>query len=84
MPHAELRTLLNDGQREQLEKEILPNYIQTRRWFGSKARTLRDLRVIEQPAISSDADAGRLWFVEVSYLDGPTGNVCPPGEDCIR
>ena len=50
--HAELHTLLNDGQREQLEKEILPNYIQNRRWFGSKARTLRHLRVIEQPAIS--------------------------------
>ena len=76
--HAELRTLLNDGQREQLEKEILPNYIQTRRWFGSKARTLRHLRVIEQPAISSDADAGRLWFVEVSYLDGPTETYALP------
>ncbi len=76
--HAELQTLLNDGQREQLENEILPNYIQTRRWFGSKARTLRHLRVIEQPAISSDADAGRLWFVEVSYLDGPTETYALP------
>jgi maltose alpha-D-glucosyltransferase/alpha-amylase len=76
--HAELHTLLNDGQREQLENEILPNYIQTRRWFGSKARTLRHLRVIEQPAISSDADAGRLWFVEVSYLDGPTETYALP------
>src|SRR5437870_690516 len=28
--HAELHSLLNDGQREQLEKEILPNYIQNR------------------------------------------------------
>jgi maltose alpha-D-glucosyltransferase/alpha-amylase len=76
--HAKLHTLLNDGQREQLEKEILPNYIQNRRWFGSKARTLRHLRVIEQPAISSDADAGRLWFVEVSYLDGPTETYALP------
>jgi len=76
--HAELHTLLNDGQREQLEKEILPNYIQNRRWFGSKARTLRHLKVIEQSAISSDADAGRLWFVEVSYLDGPTETYALP------
>ncbi len=76
--HAELHTLLNDGQREQLENEILPNYIQTRRWFGSKARTLRHLRVIEHPAVSSDADAGRLWFVEVSYLDGPTETYALP------
>jgi len=35
---SELHTLLNDGQREQLENEILP-LIQTARWFGSKART---------------------------------------------
>jgi maltose alpha-D-glucosyltransferase/alpha-amylase len=76
--HAELHSLLNDGQREQLENEILPNYIRSRRWFGSKARTLRHLRVIEQPAISSDADAGRLWFVEVSYLDGPTETYALP------
>jgi maltose alpha-D-glucosyltransferase / alpha-amylase len=76
--HAELHSLLNDGQREHLEKEILPNYIQARRWFGSKARTLRHLRVIEDPAISSDADAGRLWFVEMSYLDGPTETYALP------
>ena len=69
---ADLQTLLADGQREQIEREILPNHIQTCRWFGSKARTFRHLRVIEQTAISSATDAGCLWFVEVSYLDGPT------------
>jgi len=69
---ADLQTVLADGQRAQIEREILPNYIQTCRWFGSKARTFRHLRVIEQTAISSGADAARLWFVEVSYLDGPT------------
>ncbi len=75
---AELHTLLGDGQRGLLEHEILPNYIQTCRWFGSKARTLRNLKVIEQPAVSSDVDAGRLWFVEVNYLDGPTETYALP------
>jgi maltose alpha-D-glucosyltransferase/alpha-amylase len=75
---AELDTLLNDGQREQLENEILPNYIQARRWFASKARTLRNMKVVEQLAISSDANAGRLWFLEVSYLDGPTETYALP------
>jgi maltose alpha-D-glucosyltransferase / alpha-amylase len=69
---ADLQTLLADGQRAQIEREILPNHIQSCRWFGSKARTFRHLRVIEQTAISSGPDAARLWFVEVSYLDGPT------------
>src|SRR5438094_2640156 len=49
--HAELHSLLNDGQREQLEKEILANYIQNRRWLASKARTLRPLRLLAHPAI---------------------------------
>jgi maltose alpha-D-glucosyltransferase/alpha-amylase len=69
---ADLRTLLNDGRRAQFEREILPEYIKTCRWFGAKARTLRHMRVLEQPAISSEPDAAQFWFVEVSYLDGPT------------
>ena len=69
---ANLRTLLDDGQRAQFEREILPEYIKTCRWFGAKARTLRHMRVLEQPAISSEPDAAQFWFVEVSYLDGPT------------
>src|SRR5207245_8367990 len=61
-----------------LEREILPNYIQTCRWFGSKARTLRELKVVEQPGVSSDADAARFWFVVVSYVDGPTETYALP------
>ena len=80
----ELNTLLNDGQREQLENEILPNYIQTCRWFASKARTLRNLKVIEQLAISPEADGGRFWFLEVNYRRWTNRNVCPPGKDCIE
>src|SRR5436190_1841880 len=75
---AELQTLLKDDPRAQLEQIILPNYIQSCRWFGSKARTFRHLKVIEQPAILSDADAAQLWFVEVNYLDGPTETYALP------
>src|SRR5438270_5352641 len=75
---AKLDTLLDDGRRAQLEHVILPNYIQTCRWFGSKARTVRDLKVVEQPAISSDADAAHFWFVVVSYVDGPTETYALP------
>ena len=75
---AELQTLLADAPRGLLEREILPNYIQSCRWFGSKARTFRHLKVIEQPAILSDADAAQLWFVEVNYLDGPTETYALP------
>src|SRR5437870_6426537 len=36
----ELEKLLTNGQRATIEGEILPRYLQTCRWFGSKARTV--------------------------------------------
>jgi maltose alpha-D-glucosyltransferase/alpha-amylase len=75
---AQLEILLHDGQREQLEGEILPAYVRNCRWFGSKARTFRNLKVIEQLPISADADGAQLWFIEISYLDAPTETYAIP------
>jgi maltose alpha-D-glucosyltransferase / alpha-amylase len=75
---ADLRALLADGQRARFEREILPQYIQSCRWFGAKSRTLRHLRVVEQPAISSEPGSAQIWFVEVSYLDGPNETYALP------
>jgi maltose alpha-D-glucosyltransferase / alpha-amylase len=75
---AELETLLRDNQRAQLEREILPTYIRNCRWFGSKARTFRDLKVVEQLPISSNAGGAQLWFIEISYLDAPTETYAIP------
>jgi maltose alpha-D-glucosyltransferase/alpha-amylase len=74
----ELETLLANSQRAAIEGEILPRYLQTCRWFGSKARTFRNLRVVERASISEDLDGAQLWFVEVSYLDGPTETYALP------
>src|SRR5882724_9227392 len=76
----ELQTLLANGQRAAIEGEILPRYLQSCRWFGSKARTFRNLRVVEQAAISADADGAQLWFVEVNYLDAPAERYVLPVE----
>jgi maltose alpha-D-glucosyltransferase/alpha-amylase len=67
---ARLPTLLANGQRARLEREILPAFIQSCRWFGAKARTIRDMRVVEEVPLSDDEDAARFWFVEVTYTDG--------------
>jgi maltose alpha-D-glucosyltransferase/alpha-amylase len=67
---AELATLLANGQRTQIERDILPNYIRGCRWFGAKARTVREMKVSEQIPISPENDAARFWFVEVHYTDG--------------
>jgi maltose alpha-D-glucosyltransferase/alpha-amylase len=75
---AQLRTLLNNGQRARIEGKILPEYIRNCRWFGAKARTLRDMRVREQSPICAEPDAAEFWFVEVSYLDGPNETYALP------
>ncbi len=73
-----LQTLLTGGQRATFEREILPDYIRTCRWFGAKARTIRELRVAEQVPISSEPGAARFWFLEVSYLEGASENYALP------
>jgi maltose alpha-D-glucosyltransferase / alpha-amylase len=75
---ARLEALLADGTRAHIESEVLPSYMQNCRWFGAKARTLRKMRVIERAPISSESDAAQIWFVEVSYLDGPTETYALP------
>ena len=75
---AELRTLLDNGQRARIESKILPEYIHNCRWFGAKARTLRHMRVHEQSPLSAEPDAAEFWFVEVSYLDGPNETYALP------
>ena len=75
---AKLDVLLGNSQREQLERDILPNHIQNSRWFGSKARNFRNLKVTEQVGFSADNDGARLWFIEVNYLDAPTERYAIP------
>jgi maltose alpha-D-glucosyltransferase / alpha-amylase len=69
---ASFEALLAEGNRANFEREILPSYIQNCRWFGAKARTVRQMRVIEQVPISTEAGAAQIWLIEISYLDGPT------------
>jgi maltose alpha-D-glucosyltransferase/alpha-amylase len=75
---AQLDVLLGNNEREHLEREVLPNHIRNSRWFGSKAKTFRNLKVIEQLAFPSDTDGARLWFIEVNYLDAPTETYAIP------
>ena len=75
---ADLEALLSGAYRQQLESEILPAYIRNCRWFGSKARTFRQLQVAERFPISEQTGGAQLWFVEVSYLDAPSETYALP------
>ncbi|CAN5518411.1 maltose alpha-D-glucosyltransferase [soil metagenome] len=65
-----LATLIEGEQRKVIEREVLPDYVRNRRWFGSKARSIAGMRVAEQVNLSADPDAARIWFIEVTYRDG--------------
>ncbi len=73
---AEIASLL-EAQRPAIERQILPSYVSACRWFGGKARTLRDMRITEEITSPDDARS-RFWFVEVNYLDGPTETYALP------
>ncbi len=63
-----LQTLLADGRRAQIERSILPAYLNSCRWFGAKARKIREMRIIEQIAMAENA--AQFWLLQVDYTDG--------------
>src|SRR4051812_42528303 len=69
-PAPNVAALLDNGQRAAIEREVLPGYIRNCRWFGAKARTLRQMRIVEEIPVGGEGAA--IWFVEVSYLEGAT------------
>ena len=75
---ADLAALFDNGQRALFERDVIPDYLRTCRWFGAKARTIRHVRILEQPGLSSEAGAARFWFIDVSYLDGPSETYALP------
>jgi maltose alpha-D-glucosyltransferase/alpha-amylase len=46
---------------------MLPEYLQSRRWFGGKARRVRNARVTERIQLDSDC---WIWLVHVEYSEG--------------
>jgi maltose alpha-D-glucosyltransferase / alpha-amylase len=66
-----LEALLTNDTCAILEREILPPYIQSCRWFGSKARRLREVHVAERVPIPTESGPAEIWFIKTAYLDGP-------------
>ncbi|HEC99325.1 MAG TPA: maltose alpha-D-glucosyltransferase [Proteobacteria bacterium] len=63
-------TVLEDDAREILEKKILPGYLRGCRWFAGKARTIRQVKILESIPISKNADVTQLVLLEVGYTEG--------------
>ncbi len=63
--------VLKDKAREKLETDILPAYLEKRRWFGSKAREIQKLQILEDILLEKNSTAVHLLFLEVQYTEGP-------------
>ncbi|HEX8297231.1 MAG TPA: maltose alpha-D-glucosyltransferase [Chthoniobacteraceae bacterium] len=59
----------NNSLTQRLEREILPTYLATCRWFGGKGRAAREFRIAQNLPIGS-VEGARLLAIEVTFSDG--------------
>ena len=67
---------------------VLPDILQTRRWFGGKARRIAEVRIVDSIAVPSDSSS-ILLLLCVEYQNAETETYCLPvtavfGEDAER
>jgi len=55
---------------QKIEREILPIYVPTCRWFGENHRVIRELHIVQNVPLDSAADAARLLVIEVAFTEG--------------
>ena len=62
---------LFDGRpRKALETAIFPEYLPKQRWFGGKARVIKETRILDWIWMDSGTAPSALVLVEVNYTDG--------------
>jgi maltose alpha-D-glucosyltransferase / alpha-amylase len=63
---------------ERLEQTILPDYLQKRRWFGGKGRTINSVSVTDSMPVAGGEAKVFLLFIEVAYAEGGADIVLLP------
>jgi maltose alpha-D-glucosyltransferase/alpha-amylase len=84
MKQGDWAEILQGQAKESLEREILPAWLPTRRWFGGKGRSIVRAALADRvlpPESLAEAAAGGDWalaFIRVEYADGnPEGYLLP-------
>ncbi len=62
--------ILEGKAREKLEKNILPSYIKTCRWFGGKARKIHSLDLYDTVGIEKNGFEAIILLLNVEYTEG--------------
>lgn len=65
-------TLLEGKAREKLEREVLPEYLRSQRWFGGKGRRIASSRFVDWGDSPASGSKVFLVLLEVSFTDGQT------------
>jgi maltose alpha-D-glucosyltransferase/alpha-amylase len=68
IPGNDLNEILAGPGRELLQESILPAYLSQQRWFGSKARTIKNLTIYDWSSLPPEDSA--LMLLDVSYNEG--------------
>jgi maltose alpha-D-glucosyltransferase/alpha-amylase len=64
------KDFLNREVLEQLENEVLPNYMMHLRWFGGKGRGMENIKIIDHAVLPMQPQNAFILLMEVSYRDG--------------
>ena len=67
---ATYEDLWRNTTRARLQNTIFPKYLPTCRWFRSKARTIQKIEMRGLQAVSEEAEASRLLFLDVAFTEG--------------
>jgi maltose alpha-D-glucosyltransferase/alpha-amylase len=68
---GEFDDLFRDKCRQTLERDILPSYIVTCRWFAGKAGKIQDVEIIDDIPFNTPRLNCRIALIRVTYLDRP-------------
>lgn len=60
---------------ERLERDILPSYVMSCRWFGGKAREIQEIKIVENITIKEGLSAIQLLLLDIKYNEG-LSNTC--------
>ena len=61
---------LQGRMKEFIEANILPPFLELCRWYGGKARKMREVNIVENIPLGRGTAAAHLLFVKVGYIEG--------------
>lgn len=70
----QLKEIFEEDAKIYLEKKVLPAYIKTCRWYGGKARQLKNISVKENILIPVNGSQAYLLIIQVNYAAGAPEN----------